>query len=86
MRESRFSSRVTFTPERSEGGKAHETRISFPNMYRIELFDTTCGKFDFYHTLFAKRVGNRTSRTECGKRIMLDANFLRLFCNTFINK
>ena len=53
---------MTFTPERS-GGKAHETRISFPNMYRTELFDTTCGKFDFEHTLFAKRVGNRTSCT-----------------------
>ena len=67
VRESRFSFRVTFTPERSEGGKTHDTRISFPNLYRTELFDTTCGKFDFEHALIAKRVGNRTSRTECRK-------------------
>ena len=44
VRESRFSSCVTFTPDRSEGGKAHETRISFSNMYRTALYDTTCFK------------------------------------------
>ena len=62
VRESRLLSHVTFTR-----GKAHKTRISFSNMYRKALFDTTCGRFDFEHTLFAKRVGNRTSRTECRK-------------------
>ena len=67
MRESRLLSRVTFTPERSEGGKAHDTRISFPNVYCTELFDTKCGKLDFEHTFFAERVEKRTLRKECRK-------------------
>ena len=67
VRESRCFSRVMFTPERSEGVKVHEKRTSFPNMYRTALFQTTCERFDFEHTLFAKRVGNRTSHTECRK-------------------
>ena len=63
VRESRFSSRVMFTHERSESGKAHETIISFPNMYRTALFDTTCRKFDFQHTFFAERAGIQTLHT-----------------------
>ena len=37
---------------------------------RTTLFDTTCGKLDFQHTLFAKLVENRTSRTECRNNII----------------
>ena len=40
-------------------------KCSFPNMYRSAPFDTTCGKFDFEHTLFADRVKKLTIRTEC---------------------
>ena len=68
MRKSEFILVGTFAPERSEGERSYEDKITFTHAYRTQFFHTACAKLDLAHAVLLERAQSNTLRTECEKK------------------